>query len=171
MRRFVNLLTVMLATVILSGCAARWGQVDYIPPAATETNIAKVRLVGNPAGFTIGQFGKKAGNVDNSKIVIFKSTTDKGLPKLPNVPERYKETYFETTLYAGTPTEIAYSLAGCNISISFMPEKNEVYEFRVDFSKLAGYCILYGVHVKYDKENDIYVEGPILRVKSDRYKK
>ncbi|WP_159565319.1 hypothetical protein [Budvicia diplopodorum] len=171
MKKIYNVLPIVFIATILSGCAGSWGQVPYIPPSASEENIAKIRLIGNPVGFTIGQLDKKAGHVDNSTVVIFKSSTDIGLPKLPSVPERYKETYFETALYAGTQTKISYSFGGCSVGMDFLPQKNEVYEFRASFSDLAGYCVLYGVHVKYDKENDIYVEEPIIRLDSSKGKK
>jgi len=156
---------VIAFSLILTGCAGRWGQVPYMPPSDNDKNIAKIRLIGNPVGFTISQNGEKEANVDNSKVVIFKSSTDIGLPKYQSFPDRYKETYFETKLHAGIPTSIGYYFARCGISYVFLPQANEIYEFRINFSDRSGYCILYGSRMKYDKVNDVYVEEPVERLK------
>jgi len=151
--------------LVLTGCAGRWGQVPYVPPSKDEAHIAKIRLIGNPVGFTISQFGNKSANVDNSQVVIFKSSTDIGLPKYQNSPDRYKETYFETTLYSRVPAIIGYNFAGCNLYKKFIPKDNEIYEFRVNFKDLSGYCILYSTHMKFDQKNELYVEEPLEGIK------
>ncbi|EOU7379525.1 hypothetical protein ACN4ZW_004973, partial [Escherichia coli] len=106
-RVVINLFSISLVTMI-SGCASYWGKVPYNPPSDTEKNIAHVRLIGNPPGFTISQYGNKPAAVDPSNMVILRPTHDLGFPKVNNDPERYKETYYDTNVYAGTPTRIGF---------------------------------------------------------------
>ncbi|EEY1412683.1 TPA: hypothetical protein RZV39_005098 [Escherichia coli] len=157
-RVVINLFSISLVTMI-SGCASYWGKVPYNPPSDTEKNIAHVRLIGNPPGFTISQYGNKPAAVDPSNMVILRPTHDLGFPKVNNDPERYKETYYDTNVYAGTPTRIGFKfLHGCeDVGYTFLPEKGETYEFRLSVTDKTGYCVLYASHLKYDSENKLYI--------------
>lgn len=158
-------ISLIFLTLLLTGCSGIWGNPLYIPPADAEKNLAKIRLIGNPVGFSITQRNKKRERIDKRILPIFIPSTDIGLPKFLSSPERYTETYFETRLYASKQATIGFSMAGCRISMKFIPEANEIYEFRVSFTEKTGYCILYGTHMKYDKINDLYVEEPVVRIK------
>lgn len=63
-KRIVSNLFILSLVTMMSGCATYWGKVPYNPPSDTEKNIAHVRLIGNPPGFTISQYGNKPGAVD-----------------------------------------------------------------------------------------------------------
>lgn len=153
---------VIASVALLSGCATYWGKVPYTPPPETEQNIAKIRMIGNPPGFTISQNGKKPGAVDFTSVVVMRPTHDLGFPKVANDPDRYKETYYDTTVYAGTPTRVGFTfLYGCEVGYTFVPQKGETYEFRLSVSDKTDYCVLYATHVKYDSENQIYLDDKV----------
>lgn len=153
----------LAASLLLSGCATYWGKVPYTPPPDSEQNTANVRMIGNPPGFTISQHGKKDGAVDFTSVVVLRPTHDLGFPKASNDPARYKETYYDAKVYAGTPTRVGFRfLYGCNfVSYTFVPQKGETYEFRLSVSDKSGYCVLYATHLKYDSENQIYLDEKV----------
>ncbi|WP_395301353.1 hypothetical protein V1599_08485 [Enterobacter sp. ECC-175] len=159
-------------TIILSGCATYWGKVPYISPPESEENTANVRMIGNPPGFTISQFGNKPGAVDYTSLVILRPTHDMGFPKVSNDPERYKETYYDAKVYAGTPTRVGFKYYyGCSdVGHTFIPQKGETYEFRLSITDKTGYCVLYATHLKYDDVNQIYLDEKIKSYNGYKYK-
>ncbi|MCD4242598.1 hypothetical protein KX462_29115, partial [Escherichia coli] len=110
--------------------------------------------------------------VDPSNMVILRPTHDLGFPKVNNDPERYKETYYDTNVYAGTPTRIGFKfLHGCeDVGYTFLPEKGETYEFRLSVTDKTGYCVLYASHLKYDSENKLYITENIEEYKGYVYR-
>ncbi|MNP54856.1 hypothetical protein D3C76_1494460 [compost metagenome] len=47
------------------------------------------------------------------------------------------------------------------MSYTFVPQKGETYEFRLSVSDKSGYCVLYATHLKYDSENQIYLDEKV----------
>ena len=171
MKAALNSFIIIIGSGLLSGCASYWGKVPYTPPPESETNMAKIRLIGNPPGFTISQHGKKPGAVDDTSIVILRPTHDLGFPKASSDSARYKETYYDTTVYANTPTRVGFRfLYGCrDVGYAFIPQKGETYEFKLSTSDKSGYCVLYATHLKYDAENNIYVDDSVEKYPNYTY--
>lgn len=161
------------AIFILAGCGTYWGRVPYTPPPPSAKNVAYVRLIGNPPGFTISQYGNKPGAVDDTSLLILRPTHDLGFNKVSGVSERYRETYYETLIYADTPTRVGFRYVyGCSdFGYTFVPQRGETYEFRLSLSDKSGYCVLYANQVVYDAQNDLYIERALSPYQGYHYAK
>ncbi|HHX3465862.1 TPA: hypothetical protein ACU9NN_001070 [Enterobacter asburiae] len=157
------------AIVSLSGCSTFFPEPKmYMPPPNSE-DVAKIRLIGPPMSYGIYQYdktGKEIGGwvLKHNRYLnpFLGSTKDIGLPKVTG--KKYDKDYFETLIVPDEKTTVQHALyQGCNVSLTFTPEKKKIYEGHISYSDKTGYCVLYMKEVALDTVNGIYIEKDFVQ--------
>ncbi|WP_371975194.1 hypothetical protein ACB496_10915 [Lelliottia nimipressuralis] len=166
MMKYLSWILIPVALSV-SGCSTLFPEPKLYTPPANSADVAKIRLIGPPMSYGLYQYdpsGKETGGwvLKHNRYLnpFLGSTKDIGLPKITG--KSYKDDYFETLLIPNQKTIIEHSLyQGCHVTLSFVPEKQKIYEGHISYADKTGYCVLYMKEVALDTTNGIYVEKDV----------
>ena len=158
-------ITVLFSIILLVGCSTYFPVPTKYEPPTNISDIAKIRLMGNPLYYSIRQknnTGVMAGGfvVEHNRFLNlgFGTTVDNGFPKIEG--KDYTGKYFETFVIADRMTDINYLAPNCSVTLEkIIPKKDALYEVHYSDTDLTGFCVLYIRPVVFDEVNSIYIEG------------
>lgn len=157
-------IAIIFSIILLTGCSKVFPVPTKYEPPRNTSDIAKVRLMGNPLYYSIRQkndTGDLVGGfvVEHNRFVNIGlgTTVDSGFPKIQG--KDYSGKYFETLVIADRKTEINYLAQNCSVTLDVIPKREAIYEVHYSDSDLTGYCVLYIRPVVFDEVNSIYIEG------------